>query len=108
MRRISGGVRERVSGDGGAGKRGAGELCHCGSERGVAPNAHVAPRRPPTKPPRACTTGQHMATFRNSSTCGASGAPPETTSRQRPPRRAATLEKTSLSKKGAAWWQGFL
>jgi len=47
-------------------------------------------------------TGAHMVTRRNSSTWGAKGAPPETTALRRPPKRAAILEKMSLSQKGAA------
>jgi hypothetical protein len=46
------------------------------------------PRHNETKP--TCATGAHIATRRNSSTCGASGAPPLTMSRTRPPSRALT------------------
>jgi hypothetical protein len=45
---------------------------------------------PPHAPPQTCATGAHIATRRNSSTCGARGAPPLTISRTRPPRRALT------------------
>jgi len=44
--------------------------------------------------------------FKNSSTCGASGAPPLRMSVTRPPRRALIFEKTSRSKKGAACTAG--
>jgi hypothetical protein len=43
-----------------------------------------------------------MVTFRNSSTCFASGAPPVTISRTLPPRRCLIFENTSASKIGAA------
>ena len=43
-----------------------------------------------------------MQTDRKSSTCLARGAPPLTISLTRPPSRCLSLEKTSLSKKGAA------
>ena len=52
--------------------------------------------------PYPCTTLQHMHTLKKSSTWRASGAPPDTMSLTRPPRRSLTLLKTSLSKKGAA------
>eukprot|EP00955_Chlamydomonas_euryale_P026580 280466-Chlamydomonas_euryale.AAC.1 len=49
-----------------------------------------------------CTTGQHIATRRKSSTCGESGAPPDTSALTRPPSAALTFENTRRSKNGAA------
>ena len=49
---------------------------------------------------------QPRATLRNSSVCGASGAPPLRIMRTRPPRRAASLENTTRSKSGVACAQG--
>ena len=50
----------------------------------------------------AWSTGQHSVMWRNSSTEGPRGAPPDTTKRTRPPKAALVFLKTTRSIRGDA------